>query len=190
MKEIKFSKTTGNFKYDVTANVSDAVLDRLIEEGMVRCIQGAPLGGWEKSIAYPGKDAKRPVGFTRTDIPFNEENAAKLAQVLKGLEVSIGENEKGEDLMEDLGITDVVVTEYAGPEKAEPKYKAEKDLLNTYLFEADGKTERMLKSGGPRTAASFAESRGIAAPTEPWAEDTAFLQAVKVWQKAQAAEQD
>lgn len=187
---VKFNKNTGNFSYQVTAEVSDDLLNYYVTNGIVREIQGAPLGGWEKDIAYPGKGVKRPKEFTRTDIPFNDDNAEKLRKALMGLEVVTGKNEKDEPIKADAGITEVIVTEYTGPETKEPKFKAEKELMRTYLFEADGSTPRLLKSGGQRSAASFAESRGLTVPTEPWDEDTDFLAEVKAWQKAQAAAQD
>jgi len=196
--EIKFTKNTGNFSYAITANLNVETEDKLalylLENGIVRELQGGILGAWEKSLAYPGKGVKRPEKneagekWSRFDIAYNEENAEALRKALLGAEIKIGEDESEETI--DLGIEAVEISEYTGAEKSEPKYKAEKDLLLTYLFEADGKTARNLKSGEPRTAESFAVSRGLTVPTEPWAEDTKFLAEVKAWSKAQAAAQD
>ena len=51
---------------------------------IVRIIQGGVLGGWEKGIAYPGKGVKRPEGFSRSDIEFNEANASALKSAIMG----------------------------------------------------------------------------------------------------------
>lgn len=188
--------TIGNFQYDATVELTDTVMEAVLQQGVLRLLQGAPSGAWEKAVAYPGDKAKRPETngagekWSRKDIAFSPEAASKLASIYKGVEVEVGRNEKDEKVMEDLGLNEIIVTEYSGPEASVPKYKAEKDLLNLYLFEADGKTAKTLKTGEPRTAAAFAENRGIAAPTEPWAEDTEFLANVKAWAKAQAAKED
>lgn len=186
--KVTIKRNTGNFLYEAEFDLADEVVQAILERGCVSELQsGGAISGWEKAIAYPGKDAKRPKGFERNSIPFNEENANKLKQAIMGNEVVVGENEKGETLKVDMGAVNVTVTEYTGAPGVEPKFKAEKELIKLYLFEADGTTVRKLKSGEDRTAASFAASRGIELPTEPWDEDTTFLGAVKAWEKAQAA---
>lgn len=191
MSQVTITRNTGKFLYTAKFDLSAAVVQAILERGCVSELQsGGAISGWEKSVAYPGKDAKRPKGFERSSIEFNEANAEALRKAIMSAEVKVGENEKEESIFEDMGATEVTVTEYTGAPGVEPKYKAEKDLLKTYLFEADGTTLRMLKNGEARTAATFAENRGIAAPTEPWDEDATFLAAVKVWQKAQNASQD
>lgn len=204
--EHKFTKTTGNFKYTVTYN-TDATTPLgvyLHENGLVREIQGAVLQGWEKGIAYPnGKRKDMPKvtdevtgelrDWSRNDIPFTPENADALMKAISDFKIDIGtagpDGKHVENLV-DNGILDVEVEKYEGAAAAVPKFKAEKELLRTYLFEGDGTTPRKLKSGEDRTVASFCASRGLAEPTEPWEEDTEFLAAVKAWQKAQAANQD
>lgn len=192
MKTIELKDITiGNFQYDATVEVTPEQEKVLLEQGALRLFQGQPSGKWEKEMAYPGKDAKRPEKFTRKDIPFSQTGADTLVKVLSDVKIEIGRNEKDEKILEDLAIDISNVREYTGAVAAEPKYKAEKDLLNLYLFEADGKTAKLMKDGTtPRSAATFAESRGLAAPTEPWDEDTEFLASVKAWYKAQAASQD
>lgn len=188
MKTVKVTRNTGNFTYSGTFNISDAVEAALLEQGIVRILQSGVLGGWEKSIAYPGKGVKRPEGFTRTDIEFNDANAEALKKAVMGAEIEIGRNEKDEPVMEDLGAESVDVTVYDGPAKAEPKYARAKEQLRLYLFEPDGKTPRTLKAGGVRTAETFAASRGIAAPTAAdYTEDADFLASVTAWIKEQDA---
>lgn len=180
----------GNGKYSAEVDLTDELLAVIAEQGVLRVLQGAPSGAAEKELAYPGKGVQRPKGFSRSDIEFNDKFITAFTNAYEGAEIEIGRNEKGEAIKEKLGVKILNFEEYTGAEKAEPKYKAEKDLLRTYLFLPDGETARTLKSGAPRSAASFAESRGIPAPTEPWDEDTEFLKAVKEWQKQQAASQD
>lgn len=180
----------GNGKYSAETELSDALLAVMAEQGVLRILQGAPSGAAEKELAYPGKGTKRPEGFKRTDIPFGPDFVRAFSNSYESAKVEVGRNEKDEPIYEPLGIKILDFEEYTGAAAVEPKYKAEKDLLKTYLFEADGTTGRKLKSGEPRTAESFAASRGLAAPTEPWDEDTDFLKAVKEWQKQQAASQD
>jgi len=186
-KQIEVSSSFGNIAYTARLDVSEAVEAALLKQGALRILQGKVSGQAEKELA--GYD-KRPAGYKRTDIPWSEANGQVLAKHYKGVEVEIGENEKGESIMEDLGVTEVIVSEYVPTAGAEPKYAFEKGVLRQYLFEEDGKTERKLKTGEPRSAASYAESRGLVAPTEPWEEDTEFLKAVKFFLKAQASKED
>lgn len=177
----------GNGKYSAEVELSEAAEAAIKEQGVLRVLQGAPSGAAEKELAYPGKGVQRPKGFSRSDIPFNDAFITAFTNAYENAEIEIGRNDKGEAIKEKLGIKVLSFEEYTGAEKAEPKYKAAKDLLKVYLFLEDGTTPKKLASGGERTATSFAESRGIAAPTEPWEEDTDFLKAVNDWQKAELA---
>jgi len=185
-KQIEVSSSFGNIAYTARLDVSEAVEAALLKQGALRILQGKVSGQAEKELA--GYE-KRPAGYKRTDIPWSEANGQVLAKHYKGVEVEIGENEKGESIMEDLGVTEVIVSEYVPTAGNEPRYKYEKEVLKLYLFEEDGKTPRKLKTGEDRSAASYAESRGLAAPTEPWEEDQEFLKEVKAFLKRQAAGQ-
>lgn len=204
--EHKFTKTTGNFKYTVSFMTGDVspLEAYLIEQGIVRELQGAVLAGWEKAVAYPGEKQKRKdmpdvidavTGekrpWSRNDIEFSRAAADELIKRIGELKIDIGkEDEKGNHVKNvvDAGIVDVEVEEYTGPEKAVPKFKAEKDFVRLYLFEADGKTSRLLKSGEPRSLESFCANKGLELPSEPWEEDASFLASVKAWKAAKDAE--
>lgn len=188
MKKISLKNVTiGNFQYDGDIEVTEEVEQALLKQGALRVLQGAPSGAWEKSLAYPGDKEKRPKDFNRKSIGFSEEAAAALEAAYKAATVNVAGDDEEKKLV-NLGVTGLLVTEYTGAVAAEPKYADQKALLKAYLFEVDGTTSRKLKSGEARTAATFAESRGIVAPTEPWVEDIEFLKAVKEWQKEQAVE--
>ena len=185
MSQVTITRTTGNFKYTATFDLTDDVTKAILERGCVSELQsGGAISGWEKSIAYPG-DAKRPKKFERSSIEFNAENAEALRKAILGNEVIVGENDKGENIVADMGATTVTVEEYSGAAAPEPKFKRAKDQVSMYLAAAGG----VLKSGEPRTASTYAENRGIAAPTEPWQEDATFLAAVTAYLKAKDAEE-
>lgn len=201
--EIKFKKTTGKFAYTVTAMLGDVspLEAYLCEQGIVRELQGAVLQGWEKAIAYPNgkrKDLPKVTDevsgelreWSRSDIPFSQENADLLAKHVGALKIDIGtdgSDGKHVENLVDAGIVDVEVEEYNGAEKALPKFAAEKSFIKSYLFEADGTTPKLLKSGAVRTIESFCASRELEVPTDPYEEDTDFLRAVKAWFAAQSA---
>lgn len=197
METIKIDGVTiGNLKYSCLLDVEDDVLQEIKYQGALRVLQGAPSGAWEKSMAYPGDGVKRPEKFKRTDIPFSDEAALALEEFYSKAQVEVGRDEKDNPIKKPLGkFRDFVAVEYTGAAAPEPKYAAAKALLRAYLFLADGVTSIKLgpthpQAGAPRSAATFAESRGLAAPTEPWDEDTEFLKAVTEWQKAENAKKD
>lgn len=194
MSQVTITRTTGNFKYTATFELSEAVAKAILERGCVSELQsGGAISGWEKAIAYPG-DQKRPKGFERSSIPFNAANADALKRAIMGNEVVIGTNEKDEPIKEDMGAIEVLVEEYTGAEAATPKYAAERKFVKDYLAANGGK----LRSGEPRTVESFAANpaRSLPAPAvgpadedglAPWETDTTFLLAVREHMKALAA---
>lgn len=186
-KIIEVASSFGNIAYTARLEVSETVEAALLKQGALRILQGKVSGQAEKELA---RYEKRPAGFKRTEIPWSEENGAILAKYYKGVKVEIGENEKEEAIMEKLGVFEVIVSEYVPLAGAAPVFKFEKDTLRLYLFEEDGKTERKLKDGSPRTAAAYAENRGLPLPTEPWEEDVEFLKAVRAYMKAADAAKD
>lgn len=183
--------TIGNFQYDALFDLDEAQAAEVARQGVLRLLQGKPSGDWEKSILkrmFPDAKKRDEIkvkdeetgemrAFRRTDIPFSEADAAALVSAYEGVEFTIGENEKGEAIKSTLSGSVSNVRPYEGAQAAVPKFKREKDFVNGYLAANGGK----LKDGSARTAASFAENRGIVPPTEPWAEDTEFLSNVKAW---------
>lgn len=183
--EIELTGNAGNFAYKIVASPSEEVKAALVKAGFLRTIQANPTNAWEKEIAFPGKDNKRPEGFKRSSIPFTKENADLLFKKISDAKISIEvTDDKGETVDKDLdlGIMDVEVTEYTGAAGAVPKYRDAKKFVELYLSLNDGK----LKSGEARTVASFCATRGLTEPSEPWTEDTEFLASVKAWQDAEA----
>lgn len=198
--EITLKGNAGNFGYTIVASPSEEVKAALVKAGFLRTIQANPTNAWEKEIAFPGKDGKRPEGFKRSSIPFTKENADLLFKKISDAKIKIevpGEKD-GEtvDKEFDLGIMDVEVTEYTGAEGAVPKYRDAKKFVELYLSLNEGK----LKSGEARTVASFCATRGLTEPdltpvkdeesgelvTPNWADDVEFLASVKAWQDAEA----
>lgn len=185
--EIELTGNAGNFAYKIVAAPSEEVKAALVKAGFLRTIQANPTNAWEKEIAFPGKDGKRPEGFKRSSIPFTKENADLLFKKISDAKIKIEGSKLDKDgnpVVEefDLGIMDVEVTEYTGAESAVPKYRDAKKFVELYLSLNEGK----LKSGEARTVASFCATRGLTEPSEPWTEDTEFLASVKAWQDAEA----
>lgn len=196
--KVEVTNNTGRYAYTASFDLSEEQQQAVLREGITRLLQGGTLGKWEKAVAYPGDKQKRPEKnaegekWSRKDIPFTPQGVEQMKNLFDKVSVELGRNEKDEAIVSTLSLAGFSAEEYDGAEKAQPKYKAEKDLLALYLFEADGKTPRTLKSGEPRSIESFCASRGIEEPedSEAYAEDTAFLARVKEWQKQQAASQD
>lgn len=194
--EFELKGNAGNFGYKVVADPKPEVREALVKAGFLRTLQANPTNAWEKEIAFPGKEGKRPEGFKRSSIPFTKENADLLFKKLSDAKIKIEVpklDKEGKPVMDgndpvmvdqefDLGIMDVEVTEYTGAEGAVPKYRDAKKFVELYLSLNEGK----LKSGEARTVASFCATRGLTEPSEPWTEDTEFLASVKAWQDAEA----
>lgn len=119
---MKAESTFGNFKFTIDAEVSDTQRDALAQLGLLQLAQRSPATAAEKKMA--GYD-KRPAGFKRTSIAFSEENAAVLREALGKIKVPVGEDEKGNEITEDL-LCDVTVSEYVPGEGSEPKFASER----------------------------------------------------------------
>lgn len=190
--QVELKKVTiGNFQYTAIAELDEAQASEVARQGVLRLLQGKPSGDWEKSILkrmFPDAKKRDEIkvkdeetgemrSFRRTDIPFSEADAQALVKAYENVEFTIGENEAGEPIKSTLAITLGNVTAYEGAQAATPKFKREKDAVRDYLAANGGK----LKDGSDRTVETFAANRSLAVPTEPWEEDTEFLQAVKAW---------
>lgn len=107
----------GNFTVALEAEADGVVLAKLQSLGLLYLGQRNSgvdkiLGGFEKK----GDKQVRKVGWKRTDIPFTVELAKALSESFELMEV-----------LENVPIESrVVVTEYDGPDKAEPKFAREK----------------------------------------------------------------
>lgn len=86
--KINTKSTFGNFAIAASADVSDEQRDALAALGLLQVLQRSPASAAEKALA--GYD-KRPTGFKRDSIPFNDENAFTLqAEMEKPLEIGEG----------------------------------------------------------------------------------------------------
>lgn len=184
-------QTIGNFQYDAVVELDEAQEAELKRQGVLRVFQGKPSGDWERKILermFPNAKKRADIKvkdeetgemrpFRRTDIPFSEADAKALADAYESVEITLGENDKGEAIKSALDVAISNVRVYEGSQAAAPKFAREKAHINGYLAANGGK----LATGEPRTAASFAANRGIPAPTEPWEEDTEFLTNAKAW---------
>lgn len=167
---------------ELTAEVDDATLTALAVLGLRFLGQRVTtvdkvLGGYE---TVDGK-SKRKNEWKRNSVEFTPELAATLAsECFSKLEFPDSTDEAPHFL-------DVLcdITQYEGS-TAEVKFAPEKRAVESYLTANDGK----LKSGEPRTVATFCANRGIEEPTvEDYKEDTAFLTAVKAWLKSVAVQE-
>lgn len=199
-KQVKLERTIGNFKYTANFDITEEVEGALLAEGITRVLQGPIATTWEKAILarmYPSlkrgdikvkdEETGEMRAFKRTDIPFSEDDAAAWARNVKGAEIEVGENEKGEKILADLGAVDCSVELYPGASAAVPKYAAEKSLVREYLTANGGK----LSNGGTRTVNTFASNRGLEVPADAdkWDDDIVFLTAVKGFIAAEKAKQ-
>lgn len=175
--------TTGQFAFDLTVDPNERMASHVTELGYKVLIQDA-INQWEREIGYPtidGKKQKRPTGFTRKSIPFTKANADLLKAKIDKIQVDLSENDTP-DLV-DNGIMDVSEPELYEGTVVVPKYKNAKDNINSYLFEADGKTPKKKQDGTERTIESLCELKSFTVPTDPWEQDTEFLQEVSEYLK-------
>jgi hypothetical protein len=177
------NKNIGTIGYSITAELSEEVKAALVEQGMLRILQGPvaseyetkalalvfPLAG-DKDGKYSRKSLEAAIAagtypaftdeegktrkFSRGDLPYSPELAAIWQQCCKGAEVEIAQDAKGDAIKADLGITDVTVLRYEGAVAAAPKYAAERKFVKDYLSANGGK----LKDGSDRTVSTFADN--------------------------------
>lgn len=165
------TKTFGNFKWTGVFEIPDSAIPAIIENGVAQIAQRSPASAAEKEMAGY---TKRPEKFQRVSIPFSEANAAILSKALSKLTLDVSTDESKEELVDITGT--VTVEQYTPGEGAVPKYQAFKEFVRAYLAKAPD-----------RTVAKFAANRELAAPVEPWEEDSAFLAAGSAWLKAEIA---
>lgn len=171
--------TMGKFKFDLTVNPNEKLMEILVVRGYKSLIQD-PIAKFCKEFGSHDAAGKPVKGFKRGSIEWSQANAEKLKKYLDGLTIDISETDTPELI--DNGLVDVSVPELYEGTVYTPKYGEQKALVLGYLFAEDGKTAKKLKSGEDRSVESFCLSRNIEAPTDPWQEDTDFLAAVKEYQ--------
>ena len=148
---------------EAETEVSQEQLEILGGFGLLQILQRSPMSKAEKALA--GYE-KRPAGFKRDSIPFNEENAGKLAKVLSE-PIEIAEGNKVECV---VNVTEYVPTEAdvkMPDERAAYARNAKADTLDALATKVgfDGEV-------GDGTAEN--------APVD-------FLRAIRAWSKAQVA---
>jgi hypothetical protein len=117
--KLQTKSTFGNFAIEAEAEVSEAQRDYLANLGLLQVLQRSPASAAEKALA--GYD-KRPSGFKRDSIPFNEANAEKL---IAAMEAPIEFKENGEEVIPAISCS-VVATEYV-PSVADVKMTDERN---------------------------------------------------------------
>lgn len=158
---IKTNSRFGQFSYEAEADVDDAQLKQLASFGLLQVLQRSPSSAAEKAMA--GYE-KRPSGFERDSIPFNEANAGKLEAALSAVEVKEG----GEVVL--TLVPTVVVSQYVAPEGTDGFAGARKLYVNK-----GGDLARLAK-----LAAAVEYDGEIGDGKEAPAE---FLTAIKAWLK-------
>lgn len=181
MTPINIESTVGNFKFKAVGEVDDTVRDILANAGALQVVQRSPVTSAEKTMA--GYD-KRPAGFKRTDIPFNEANAKILTDSLSKVIVygPTGPDGKTPEYPVELVVE---VSQHFPGEGAEPAFAEEKRFIKAYLAANGGKTT----SGESRTVDTFSENRGIETTSDAaaWEDDKEFLARVREWKRAEDA---
>jgi len=122
MKTEKF--TCGNYevRFSMKPEVKfDESLTPLVHAGITQILQRKPASTWEKTEA--GYD-KRPEGFKRESIPFSEEAADRMKEVMS-------------DAVENWAI--IEVGEYV-PEEKVGKFKEEIEIISRHESEDDVET--------------------------------------------------
>lgn len=160
--KIETSSTFGNFSIVAEAEVSDKQRDALANLGLLQLLQRSPASSAEKAMA--GYE-KRPSGFKRDSIPFNEANAGTLTSEMQK-PIKVGEG------VDDLKVS-VVVSEYV-PAVGEVKLT----------------DERKAYARNAKKLPALAEKIGYAGEQGDGTEENApveFLRALRAWSKAQVA---
>lgn len=89
-KTIKFGSVFGNFQWEAEAEISETLANALLPLGALQVAQRSPSTAAEKAMA--GYE-KRPNGFKRTTIPFNEGNADTLRKHLEAMKFEVDDTE-------------------------------------------------------------------------------------------------
>lgn len=131
------SSRFGNFQWTATGEISDELVAILLPFAITQILQRSPSSNAEKAMA--GYE-KRPEGFKRDSIPFNEDNSLKLTEALEAADVEVGEGKDAKTIP--LGLT-VEVTEYV-PTVAESKFTEEKAIVDRH--EKAGDKDAWLKN--------------------------------------------
>jgi hypothetical protein len=179
MKEITFTSNFGNFDYALRATVDEKTLLVLAGKGLGQIAQRTPCSNAEVDLAgasWPKNkkgDPKRPEGFQRTSIAYS----AQAAAILKG-HLEVFKNRDG-IAIEDL---EVSVSEHFATE-AESKWAAEKALIAG----KNGDVARLVKLA-TKVGYEIESDDEAEIATELVAENVAFCQAIRAFQKALLAE--
>jgi hypothetical protein len=163
MITLKTKSTCGNFSVEAETDVTQEQLKILGGFGLLQILQRSPMSKGEKVLA--GYD-KRPAGFKRDSIPFNQENASKLAKVLSE-PIEIAEGNQIECVVD--------VTEYV-PTEADVKMPDERAAYarNAKADTLDKLAEKVGFDG------EVGDGTSENAPVD-------FLRAIRAWSKAQVA---
>jgi hypothetical protein len=163
MAIVNATSTFGNFRWKAKCEVSDVVLALLADLGFLWVMQRTPSSKAEKALA--GYE-KRPKGYQRSEIPFSDDNAKKLQQLLGA----------SAEITDDVSITPEVLSVVFHEIGAgvEPKYVDEKKIVERHLKAGDITTWNVEKVGY--------EGRDLTV------ENVEFLKAVKAYKATMLAD--
>ncbi len=158
MAQVKAESTFGNYKWFANAEVSTEQMTTLANLGFLWVMQRTPSSQAEKAMA--GYE-KRPEGFKRSSIDFNDKGAKQLtAELGKSVEI-----EKDDE------ITPVItkVQKHDIGAGAEPKFAEEKKIVARHITAGDVSDWNVSKVGY--------EGRDLTV------ENVEFLKAVKAYKQ-------
>lgn len=172
--QLKTNSTFGNYKFDVTAEVSEKQVEVLAGLGLLQLLQRTPASAAEKKLA--GYEKKRPDGFKRTDIAYSEDGAKVLKGFLESAQLDVAPEGADKEELEALAI-EATVTEHVPGEGATPKFTREREIYAKRGTE--GRLDELASKVG--FAGDVGDGTADNAPVE-------FLRAMKVWLDAKAKE--
>lgn len=165
MSKIKVGSVFGNYKWTAEYELNAEQMEALAPYGMLNILQRVPSSNAEKAMA--GYE-KRPKGFKRTDIPFEESKSSTLRDAVSTLVIPDSE---GEELFS-IKAESTNVEEYLGSTQ-DTKYAAERAKYNQRKDSLQKLADTVGYDG------ELGDGIAANAPEE-------FLKAIRAWVKAQA----
>ena len=145
MTKLTATSTAGNYKWGVTANVTDEQLLVFANAGLLQFYQRSPQSNAERVMAQAAglwDNGKRPEKFERKSIPFSDE----------GVKLMVAELEKEVEIAKDVKIKASATAEFheIGAAGA-PKFRDEREVVARHIKEGDFVQWAKTKVGMPCT---------------------------------------